>query len=44
MIYGYIRVSTKEQNEDRQLIVLREILHEVLKTVGFYDILSQRKK
>ena len=25
MIYGYIRVSTKEQNEDRQLIALREI-------------------
>lgn len=23
-IYGYIRVSTKEQNEDRQLIALRE--------------------
>ena len=22
--YGYIRVSTKEQNEDRQLIALRE--------------------
>ena len=25
MIYGYIRVSTKEQNEDRQLIALREM-------------------
>lgn len=24
-IYGYIRVSTKEQNEDRQLIALREL-------------------
>lgn len=24
-IYGYIRVSTKEQNEDRQLIALREM-------------------
>ena len=24
-IYGYIRVSTREQNEDRQLIVLREV-------------------
>ena len=24
MIYGYIRVSTKEQNEDRQVIALRE--------------------
>lgn len=24
MIYGYIRVSTKEQNEDRQLIAMRE--------------------
>ena len=24
MIYGYIRVSTREQNEDRQLIALRE--------------------
>ena len=22
--YGYIRVSTKEQNEDRQLIAMRE--------------------
>ena len=25
MIYGYIRVSTREQNEDRQLIALREL-------------------
>ncbi len=25
MEYGYIRVSTKEQNEDRQLIALREM-------------------
>ena len=25
MTYGYIRVSTKEQNEDRQLIALREM-------------------
>ena len=24
-IYGYVRVSTKEQNEDRQLIALREM-------------------
>ena len=24
-IYGYIRVSTREQNEDRQLIALREM-------------------
>lgn len=24
MMYGYIRVSTKEQNEDRQIIVLNE--------------------
>lgn len=24
MTYGYIRVSTKEQNEDRQLIAMRE--------------------
>jgi len=24
MIYGYIRVSTKEQNEDRQLSALNE--------------------
>ena len=23
--YGYIRVSTREQNEDRQLIALREM-------------------
>ncbi len=25
MVYGYIRVSTREQNEDRQLIALREL-------------------
>ena len=25
MTYGYIRMSTKEQNEDRQLIAMREI-------------------
>ena len=25
MIYGYIRVSTREQNEDRQLIAMREM-------------------
>ena len=24
-IYGYVRVSTKEQNEDRQLIALQEL-------------------
>lgn len=24
-IYGYARVSTREQNEDRQLIALREM-------------------
>ena len=24
-IYGYVRVSTKEQNEDRQMIALREL-------------------
>ncbi len=24
MMYGYIRVSTKEQNEDRQLIAMRQ--------------------
>ena len=24
MIYGYLRVSTKEQNEDRQLVAMRE--------------------
>ena len=24
-IYGYVRVSTREQNEDRQLIALREV-------------------
>ena len=23
--YGYIRVSTRDQNEDRQLIVMREL-------------------
>ena len=25
MIYGYIRVSTREQHEDRQIIALREM-------------------
>ena len=24
-LYGYIRVSTREQNEDRQMIALREL-------------------
>ena len=24
-VYGYVRVSTKEQNEDRQMIALREM-------------------
>ena len=24
-LYGYIRVSTRDQNEDRQLIALREL-------------------
>ena len=24
-VYGYIRVSTREQNEDRQVIALREV-------------------
>ncbi|MBQ6639328.1 MAG: recombinase family protein [Lachnospiraceae bacterium] len=24
-IYGYVRVSTREQNEDRQLAVMREL-------------------
>ena len=24
MEYGYVRVSTKEQNEDRQMIAMRE--------------------
>ena len=24
-VYGYVRVSTKEQNEDRQLIALQEV-------------------
>lgn len=24
-VYGYIRVSTRDQNEDRQLIALREL-------------------
>lgn len=24
-IYGYARVSTREQNEDRQMIALREV-------------------
>ena len=23
-VYGYVRVSTREQNEDRQMIALRE--------------------
>ena len=25
MIYGYVRVSTREQNEDRQMIAMREM-------------------
>ena len=25
LIYGYIRVSTRDQNEDRQVIALREM-------------------
>ncbi len=37
-IYGYIRVSTKEQNEDRQLIALNEI--GVSKEKIFMDKLS----
>ena len=24
-IYGYVRVSTREQNEDRQMIALRDV-------------------
>ena len=24
-IYGYVRVSSREQNEDRQMIALREV-------------------
>ncbi len=24
-IYGYVRVSAKDQNEDRQLVVMREL-------------------
>ena len=24
MVYGYVRVSTKEQNEDRQLIAMKD--------------------
>ena len=24
MIYGYVRVSTREQNEDRQMLALNE--------------------
>ena len=24
-LYGYIRVSTKEQNEDRQILALKEM-------------------
>jgi len=35
MIYGYIRVSTKEQNEDRQLIALSE--YEVSKNNIYMD-------
>ena len=37
-IYGYVRVSTKEQNEDRQLIALREF--PVLKRNIYMDKLS----
>ena len=25
MIYGYVRVSTREQNEDRQMLAMREM-------------------
>ena len=25
MEYGYVRVSTKEQNEDRQMVAMREL-------------------
>ena len=25
-VYGYIRVSSRDQNEDRQIIALRELL------------------
>ena len=35
MIYGYIRVSTREQNEDRQIIALREV--GVTKTAIYMD-------
>lgn len=24
-VYGYVRVSSKDQNEDRQMIALREV-------------------
>ena len=37
-IYGYIRVSTKEQNEDRQLLALKEF--PVPETNIFIDKLS----
>ena len=33
-LYGYIRVSTKEQNEDRQIIAIHEI----------YTIIKENKK
>lgn len=25
MVYGYVRVSAKDQNEDRQIIAMREV-------------------
>lgn len=34
--YGYIRVSTKEQNEDRQMISMREF--------GVADVNTNQKK
>lgn len=37
-VYGYIRVSTKEQNEDRQLIALQQF--PVLKKNIYMDKLS----
>ena len=39
MEYGYVRVSTKEQNEDRQIIAMREF--GVAKTLPVRHILIQ---
>lgn len=41
-IYGYIRVSTRDQNEDRQLIALREL--NIPEKNIFMDASSSKKR